>query len=150
MLAPSTELSKHYASYMLYTTLEYRYSVLQPRAISSLFGISLEPPATYLNGSAFESAPSAPRPFLYAAPASRAALFFPQHWAELHAYAAHRLYPAPSQASRNESRAQPPALELAPLVNGTWAEILLELVRARGYTMPWGRVNSQLMQCGQQ
>lgn len=135
-LDPNTELSKHYAHYLLYATLEYRYSTYQSSDTSTLLGISLEPPPYYLSGAIPGPSPNTfsnnTLPFLYPAPVSRAALYFPQHWSELHSYVAHKLAP---HASSSSSHPLPPPLQLGPAIADSWRSHLVELSRARGYAM---------------
>jgi hypothetical protein len=134
-LDPNTELSKWYPHYLLFTTLEYRYSSYQnPESSSALYGISLESPLFDISGkTSFPLTDFDGSPFLYPAPSSRTALFFPQHWSELHSYVSHQLS-AENLGSRNAS-ATAPSLQLPEALATSWQAPLIELARARGYSM---------------
>ena len=135
-LDPNTELSKWYCHYLLYATLEYRYSSLQSTNASTLYGISLESPPTDVTGkSPFPTLPHTNTPFLYPIPTSRAALFFPQHWAEFHSYMWHTLNPPTNPGKRNVTAPAPPELILSESLKSSWQSPFIELVRTRGYTM---------------
>jgi len=135
-LDPNTELSKWFCHYLLYTTLEYRYSFYQSTDASTLYGISLESPPTDLTGnSAFPTVPHTNTPFLYPVPTSRAALFFPQHWTEFHSYLSHTLNPPVNPGKRNLTVNMPPALALPTSLETSWHSLFTDLARARGYTM---------------
>jgi hypothetical protein len=134
-LDPNTELSKWYPHYLLFTTLQYRYSSYQsPGSSSTLYGISLESPLFDISGKTpFPLADLDGSPFLYPAPSSRTALFFPQHWSELYSYVSHQLSPE-NLGSRNASATAPLLMLPEPLAT-SWQAPLIELARARGYSM---------------
>lgn len=134
ILNANTQLSKWYYHYLLYATLEYRYSLYRRDDADQLFGISLEDPPSYLSGDSSFSTPEPASPFLYPAPNPRAALYFPQHWAEFHDFYSHQLRGI--GAGGNTSFAyKPTALPLAKDVETSWQKPYLELIRTRGYTM---------------
>lgn len=144
VLSPQVELSPIYYHYLKYNLLEYRYSSHSRRDPSSgLMGLSLELPTEYLNDSAPFDTPSADvpldsddehkstetTPFLWQAPNSNAALYFGDKWMELHSFlsnriAAQNLYSPPYQRSKQISQRHP-----------SWMEYVLELMRARAYTL---------------
>ncbi|KAF8543522.1 hypothetical protein BDD12DRAFT_725933 [Trichophaea hybrida] len=102
-LDPNTEVSKWYYHYLLFATLTYKYSSSQGPDTNSLFGISLELPSCYLDGrKPFLVESFNNTLFLYPSPASRAALFFAQHWCEFHSYVSHKLWHNPNAGSVTE------------------------------------------------
>lgn len=134
-LDPNTELSKWYCHYLLYTTLEYRYSFYQSTDASTLYGISLESPPTDLTGASSPALPHTNAPFLYPLPTSRAALFFPQHWTEFHSYLSHILNPPSNPGKRNLTAPAPATFALPAALTSSWHSTFTSLARARGYTM---------------
>jgi len=137
-LDPNTELSPWYYHYLLYTTLEYCHAPAQGPNTIKLFGISLESPPSYISGARPFKAelPSTSTHFLYPAPVSRAALYFPEHWSEFNSYVSHRLNPHPRPGKKNRAEGDTPSeLELSREISSTWRSPFVELVRARGYTM---------------
>lgn len=131
VLSPQVELSPLYYHYLTYNLLEYKYS--KGRVSDNIIGISLELPSTYLNGSdPFDpphpkGKPDTPTPFQWQAPSSNAALYFGEFWIEFHSYFTHRISTMTTLTPKyikKISEAQP-----------AWMEYLLELMRARGYTM---------------
>ncbi|KAF2467693.1 uncharacterized protein BDR25DRAFT_316693 [Lindgomyces ingoldianus] len=145
LLSPQAELSPLYYHYLKYTLLEYKYSSYGEMDSENMMGISLELPATRLDGKTalkpprpsdmntarytqqFPNAPSVP--FLWQAPNSHAALFFADKWAELHSFLSNRVamqHQAPKTAARPK------------LVSETlpaWTEYMLEFMRSRGYSL---------------
>lgn len=103
-------------------------------------GLSLELPNMHLNESDMfyppmirsnsmspEDSPKVPTPFLWQAPNSNAALYFGDKWVEFHSFLTSRvsLDPATIPARPNLiSKSYP-----------SWLEYILELMRARGYTL---------------
>jgi hypothetical protein len=134
-LDPNAVVSKWYYHYLLFATLKYRYSCFQGIDTRTLFGISLESPASYLDGTKPFSVDGLEyTPFLYPSPVSRAVLFFPRHWYEFHSYVSHKLWLHPKVGSRNATDTTPP-LKLADAFADSWQAHFVELVRARGYMM---------------
>jgi len=131
VLSPQIELSPLYYHYLMYNLLEYKYS--KGRVSDNLIGISLELPSTYLNGSDLfdpphpKGKPDTPTPFRWQAPSSNAALYFGESWIEFHSYLAHRISAMTSKTPKYVKKVS----ETQP----AWMEYLLELMRARGYTM---------------
>ena len=68
--------------------------------------------------------PAEPTPFLWQAPNANAALYFGDKWIEFHSFLSARLTKPPSNRRRVFSQKHP-----------AWLESLLELFRARGYSM---------------
>ena len=140
VLSPQAELSPTFFHYLKYHMLEYRYSGAAP----DLFGISLETPSFYLNGSESFSPPKAKSrnpsgegkevqtPFLWQAPNTGAALIFADKWIELHSFLTQFFIASvdPKTESYFNGR-QKLVTERLP----SWAEYLLDLMRARGYYM---------------
>lgn len=135
VLSPQVELSPLYFHYLVYTLLEYKYSNTAPDTSDNIMGISLEKPLTTLNNkdplSLPEEASSGNPLFLYQSPNSNAALYFGDKWVELHSFISNRLavdetlLPKPgSDAAYSISKNYP-----------SWLSYILELSRARGYTM---------------
>jgi len=144
VLSPQVEVSKLYFHYLMYNIMEYRHSTYGPDSYSTdkLMGISLDLPSQYLNDSELFHPPllkatespavgppeeSSPSLFLWQAPNSNAALYFGDKWAEFHSFLTSRLtaqqqkfVTRPKQISQNYP---------------SWTEYLLELMRARGYSV---------------
>ena len=141
LLSSQTELSPLYYHFVIYNLLEYKYSAYGAATTDfpNLMGFSLELPAYHLNDTKpFEppllekpsvkgraKPPEAERtPFLWQAPNANAALYFGDKWMEFHSFLSARLSKPPSQRVKVFSKKHP-----------AWLEFLLELMRARGYSM---------------
>ncbi|CUS15791.1 unnamed protein product [Tuber aestivum] len=139
VLDSNAEVSKWYYHYLLFTTLEYKYSSYQYHDTASLFGVSLEEPPSYLNGSSPFNIPalskgSQPSPFLYPVPNTRAALFFPKYWSEFHTYFSKNLL-HPHKSSPSENDTEPVPFPLSDMAANSWIAPILDIIRARGYVM---------------
>lgn len=115
----------------MYNLLELRYS--RSSNIDNLLGISLELPSTYLNGSTpfdpsvLTTDPKDAVAFLWEAPNSNAALYFGERWMEFHSFLTNRV---------STMKSATPSLEKQITEDHpAWVEYLLELMRARGYSM---------------
>ena len=145
VLSPQVELSPLYYHYLTYALLEYKYSSSgRGLDIRDVFGISLDLPAYYLNDSQpFEpptilsspsissggsSNPEGAAPFLWQAPNSNAALYFGDKWVEFHSFLTRRL-------AATKLKTTPIYHKQITDKYPSWMEFLLELIRARGYTM---------------
>jgi hypothetical protein len=132
VLSPQVELSPLYFHYLIYTLLEYKYSTAALHTSDNLLGISLEKPTTALNNKALlatleeESLRSL---FLYQAPTSHAALYFGDKWVELHSFLSNRF-----AVDENLRKPSANAYEISEKYP-SWLSYLLELSRARAYTM---------------
>lgn len=140
LLSPQIELSPLYYHYLIYHLLEYKYAAHGKETKNSplLMGISLELPTHFLNDSEplvpplMEKPPSnrksgtpgEPTPFLWQAPNSNAALYFGDKWTEFHSFLTARLSKPPISRSKLISQKHP-----------SWLEFLLELMRARRYSL---------------
>ena len=141
ILSPQVELSPLYYHYVIYNLLEYKYSAYGAATTDfpNLMGFSLELPSFHLNDSKpldpplMEKTPLKGRekglpgvrtPFLWQAPNANAALYFGDKWMEFHSFLSARLTKPPSTRRRVYSEKHP-----------AWIESLLELIRARGYSM---------------
>lgn len=135
VLDANVELSKWYFHYLLFTILEYRYSLFQRLKTTSLYGISLEVPPSFLNGTKpFPIPRGESSPFLYPAPSSRAALYFPKHWSEFHSYFSKTLrFPALGGTVANKT--SPVHLTMSREIADSWSTPFINLIRARGYAM---------------
>ncbi|KAL8871106.1 MAG: hypothetical protein Q9174_002994 [Haloplaca sp. 1 TL-2023] len=142
VLSPQAELSRLYFHFLMYNLLENKYSISSRNSLelSNLMGISLELPSTHLNDSEVfrppeihrESAdtrepPEAATPFLWQSPNSNAALYFGDKWIEFHSFLTSRVSLDPAKA--------PSRPKLVSEMYPAWMEYLLELMRARGYTL---------------
>ncbi|KAI4261274.1 MAG: hypothetical protein L6R42_003522 [Xanthoria sp. 1 TBL-2021] len=142
VLSPQVELSPVYYQFLMYHLLEYKYSSSAPQRteVKNLMGLSLELPNMHLNESNMfyppmirsnsmspEDSPKVPTPFLWQAPNSNAALYFGDKWVEFHSFLTSRvsLDPATIPAQPNLISKNYPS----------WLEYILELMRARGYTL---------------
>ncbi|KAF2083277.1 hypothetical protein K490DRAFT_60632 [Saccharata proteae CBS 121410] len=145
LLSTNVELSPQYYHYLRFNLLEYKYSTFGSGNTGNLFGISLEIPAYYLNGTtdfvplgldamldpkyAAKGEPDDAIPFLWQAPNSNAALYFGDKWKEIHSFLRFRLAAFHSQ---KEPTPRPRTIhESQP----SWMEYMLELMRVRGYSM---------------
>ena len=140
LLSSQIELSPLYYHYLIYHLLEYKYSAHGKETKNSplLMGISLELPTHFLNDSEplvpplMEKPPSnlkrrtpgEPTPFLWQAPNSNAALYFGDKWIEFHSFLSARLSKPPTSRAKLISKKHP-----------SWLEYLLELMRARRYSL---------------
>lgn len=154
LLSPQTELSPLYYHYLKYHLLEYRYSSYGFQSPQNLLGISLELPSSYLNGSSpflpplskptpFSRSnikPDQPTSFLWQAPNSHAALYFGDKWIEFHSFLSRRL-----EAQHSPTQPNKPPRKRTKLISEqypSWMEYLLELMRARGYSMLYPHFDS--------
>ena len=141
LLSPQVELSPLYYHYVIYNLLEYKYSAYgaATTAFPNLVGFSLELPSFHLNDSEplkppllektplkgkEKGLPGERTPFLWQAPNGNAALYFGDKWMEFHSFLSARLTKPPSSRRKVFSQKHP-----------AWIEFLLELIRARGYSM---------------
>jgi hypothetical protein len=145
LLSPHAQVSPLFFHYIKYAVLEYKHSTFGVEDNINLMGISLELPSLLLDGETkltppsirdmhtdrykkiYPEIPSAP--FLWQAPNSHATLFFGNKWAELHSFLSSRVVKH-QQTSKSAPRAK--------LVSETlpaWTEYVLELMRARGYSL---------------
>ncbi|KAL8928906.1 MAG: hypothetical protein Q9172_000744 [Xanthocarpia lactea] len=146
VLSPQVELSPIYFHFLMYQLLQYKYSSTAPFSaeVSSLMGLSLELPNMHLNESDMfsppmirpESAesgdsPEEATPFLWQAPNSNAALYFGDKWVEFHSFLTSRLSLDPATT--------PGRPKLVSAMYPSWLEYILELMRARGYTLLYPR-----------
>ena len=146
ILSPQVELSRLYLQYVYYAALEYKYAASSSRNTEDLLGLSLDIPTTFINGSRDFIQPkvadmnskkytesekldqSAASAFLYEAPSATASLIFGDKWATLHHFLSNRL--AAIHAGKAEKRKK-----LVSETEPSWLEYLLELMRARGWSM---------------
>lgn len=141
LLSPQVELSPLYYHYVIYSLLEYKYSSYGAATTDfpNLMGFSLELPSYHLNDTEPLEPPlrdtshlrgkgkgltSERTPFLWQAPNANAALYFGDKWMEFHSFLTARLTKPPSSRQKVFSMKHP-----------SWIEFLLELMRARGYSM---------------
>ncbi|KAL8885166.1 MAG: hypothetical protein Q9215_006931 [Flavoplaca cf. flavocitrina] len=142
VLSPQVELSPVYFHFLMYHLLEYKYSSSAPLSteVQNLMGLSLELPTMHLNESAMFSPPmirskskgadsnqEEPTPFLWQAPNSNAALYFGEKWVEFHSFLTSRVSIDPATV--------PSRPNLISESYPSWLEYILELMRARGYTL---------------
>ena len=145
ILSPQVELSPLYYHYLMYVLLEYKYSTSgKGLDVRDVFGISLDLPTYYLNDSqpfqpptilsSSSTSSSGPlkaeeaTPFLWQAPNSNAALYFGDKWMEFHSFLTRRL-------AATKLKTTPIYHKQITDRYPSWMEFMLELIRARGYTM---------------
>ena len=146
VLSPQAEVNSLFLQYLFYLVLEYRYASYGSPDSEDLLGLSLDVPFSLLNGSGTFKQPkmlamkaqkytqddkldrSASAPFLYQAPSSTASLVFGDKWATLHNFLKNRL--ASSHAGTAEKKKK-----IVSETEPAWLEYLLELMRARGWSM---------------
>jgi hypothetical protein len=140
VLSAQAQLSPLFYQYLRYTLLEYKYSSYGRELSPHLFGISLETPQTYLNGSTPILLPGlrdmkSPHyqkqseqtgvSFLWEAPNSNAALYLGPMWKELHSFLTYRIAAEKEEKKKTE--------KLTSDDSPSWMEYALEFMRARGY-----------------
>ena len=146
ILSPQVEIDPLFLQYLYYVILDYRYSSYVVEESDDLLGISLDVPTSFLNGTSGFTPPTmadidveddpkykdldrtSPSPFLYQAPSSTATLVFGDKWATFHNFISNRI--AATQAGKVEKRQK-----LVSETEPAWVEYLLELMRARGWSM---------------
>ncbi|KAM0715986.1 hypothetical protein Q7P37_008500 [Cladosporium fusiforme] len=147
LLSPQAEISPQYLHYLHYVILEYRYSSYGSPFSGELFGVSLDVPSTFINGTSPFTAPTmarmqsqkyfddddkantnAPSPFVYQAPSSTASLIFSEKWATFHDFVSNRLS---ASHSGKVKKAKKQVSETEP----AWMEYMIELMRARNWHM---------------
>ena len=137
ILSSQAEVSPSYFHYLKYHLLEYRYSTDS----FDLFGLSLETPSSYLNGTGSFTPPKPqknqhdddddfPMPFLWQAPNAGAALIFADKWVELHSFLTQ--YFAASRHPSTEEYLEHRTKQVSDRLP-SWTEYLLDLMRTRGY-----------------
>ncbi|KZF23130.1 hypothetical protein L228DRAFT_281881 [Xylona heveae TC161] len=145
VLSPQAELSPLYFHYLKYTLLEYKYSNYGAHDSEQILGVSLELPSQHLNETAAFEPPRArldttwsngeqgATSFLWEAPNSNAALYFGDKWVEFHNFLSNRMQVYHSQMEARQP--SPPRKKLVSEKYPAWMEYMLELIRARGYSM---------------
>jgi len=144
LLSSQTELSPAYFHYLKAHVLEYKHSGHAFGTSQDLFGISLEAPSSYLNGSRFDLPdldtvqPSVaipdPRigPFRWQAPNSNAALYFADKWIEAHSFLTKRHSASLSSSGGKYLQSQE---KLVSMESPAWVEYFLEFMRNRGWSL---------------
>lgn len=146
LLSPQAEISPQYLHYLHYVILEYRYSSYGTPYSGELFGVSLDVPSAFINGTGPFAPPTlarmqsqkylddekasknGPSPFIYQAPSSTASLVFSEKWATFHDFVSNRL--AASHSGKVQ-KARKQVSETEP----AWMEYMIELMRARNWHM---------------
>lgn len=141
LLSPQAELSPAFFHYLKLHLLEYRYSPERVDDHRKLFGISLENPSLYLNGTTRFVPPPAYQvkeddgvysPFRWQAPTSNAALYFSDKWIEFHSFLTKR------RTATLHPRTQEHHAKRVKLVSEhqpSWVEYALDVMRTRGYSL---------------
>lgn len=145
LLYPQAQLSPHYFHYVKYALLEHQYSTFGKDDNKALMGISLDLPATLLDGKTPLTPPqlgdmhtgryaedypgTTSVPFLWQAPTAAATLLWADKWAEWHDFVGNRVRKN-KQQSGTTARANKQK-EVSP----AWTEYMEEFMQARGYTM---------------
>jgi len=162
VLSPQAELSPLYLQYLHYVILEYQYSSYGSLGSEGILGVSLDIPTTFLNGSGEFLAPlvshmharryleeggydqAGATPFFYQAPSSTASLIFGSKWASFHSFLTNRLAASHAEVAYKTKK-------IISETEPAWLEYLLELCRARGWSMlhpavPFVTVHNELSQ----
>ncbi|KAK3678190.1 hypothetical protein LTR78_002286 [Recurvomyces mirabilis] len=162
VLSTQADVGPLFMQYLMYAILEYKYSTYGAWEAVDLLGVSLDVPSTFLNAStdfvpprvhdmsagkytnakAYNQADETS--FLYQAPSAAASLIFGDKWSIFHDFLAKRL--TASRLGTAEKKAK-----LIPESEPAWLEYLLELMRARGWSMlhpsvPFVTVHNELAQ----
>ncbi|KAF3033309.1 DNA-directed RNA polymerase [Didymella heteroderae] len=149
ILSPAAQLSPLYFHYVKYALLEYRYSAYGLDDSSSIMGVSLELPPLLVDGKTALTLPGVKDMhgeryakmggdgdegvmFAMQAPNARASLFFGDMWAEWHSFLSQRVskHEHSVRTGKGASRAK-----LVSETQPSWAEYMLEMMRARGYSL---------------
>ena len=143
LLSPQVELSPLYYHYLIYTLLEYKYSDYnrKTKEAPNLMGISLVVPSTFPNDSTEFRPPRRSSssgvdreatPFRWQSPSADAVLYFGNKWMEFHSFLSNRLSKAPTNFPKYFRESHP-----------AWLEYMLELMRARGYSLLYPNFQSE-------
>ena len=141
LLSPQAEVSPAFFHYLKLHLLEFRHSLEYSDDYHSLFGISLETPTMYLNGTTKFVPPLAYddqeddgtyNPFRWQAPNSNAALYFSDKWIEFHSFLTKRRTATLHPRTQEHHAARP---KLVSQRQPAWVEYALDVMRARGYSL---------------
>ncbi|KAF2845483.1 hypothetical protein T440DRAFT_472614 [Plenodomus tracheiphilus IPT5] len=155
LLSPQAQLSPQYFHFVKYSLLEYKYSTFGQDDNTALMGISLDLPSTLLDGKNALAPPELgdmhterytklyPNvksvPFLWQAPNTHAALFFGEKWVEWHGFLGNRV-----RKHQSNAKAKPRKKEVSETMP-SWAEYMLEFMRARGYAILYPAATPQAL-----
>ncbi|QIW99755.1 hypothetical protein AMS68_005273 [Peltaster fructicola] len=131
LLSPQIELSPQYMLYLHYTILRYKYAVTRTRGIGELLGIALDIPSFQVGEKPFvvpQGVAEDETLFLYGVPSSSSLLVFGDKWSVFHSYLTHRITATRTGKATKQEK-------LLSETEPAWTEYLLELVRARGWTV---------------
>lgn len=145
LLSPQVELSPAYFHYVKAHILEYKHSGHAFGTSRDLFGISLETPSSFLNGSRFllpdlskavASTTTVPNPnkgpFRWQAPNANAALYFADKWIEAHSFLTKRRTASLNRKTQGYLAGQ---AKLVTKDSPAWADYFLEFMRNRGWSL---------------
>ncbi|KAL1656019.1 hypothetical protein SLS61_001583 [Didymella pomorum] len=151
VLDPAAVVAPGYFHYVKYVLLEYRYASSGDDS-SSVMGVSLELPSLLVDGKTAltppgrrdmhaaqytalanpsdETASGEAVPFAMQAPNAHAALFFADAWSEWHSFLSERVSMHQHRKSKGKGATR---VKLVSESMPSWAEYMLEFMRARGY-----------------
>lgn len=141
LLSPQAELSPAFYHYLKLHLLEFKHSLEHSYDYQTLFGISLETPTMYLNGTTKFVPPLAYEdkdddgtynPFRWQAPNSNAALYFSDKWIEFHSFLTKRRTATLHPRTAEHHAARP---KLVSERQPAWVEYALDVMRTRGYSL---------------
>jgi len=141
LLSPQAELSPAFFHYLKLHLLEFRHSLEYSDEYNNLFGISLETPTMYLNGTTKFVPPLAYadkeddgtyNPFRWQAPDSNAALYFSDKWIEFHSFLTKRRTATLHPRTEEHHATRP---KLVSQRQPAWVEYALDIMRTRGYSL---------------
>lgn len=139
ILSPQTQLSPVFFHTLKYYLLEYKHSEQAWLTAANMFGISLEAPSLYLNGTGPFQPPISPTSpespialYLWQAPNSNAGLYFGDKWIEAHSFLTQHLAASRHPATRDHHKSRPKHVALK---YPQWVEFFLDLMKTRGYFM---------------
>jgi hypothetical protein len=155
LLSSQAQLSPQYFHFIKYMLLKYKYSTYGAEDNEHLMGMSLELPATLLDGKTKLEPPSIgdmhanrykklhadakSAPFMWQAPNSHATLVLGDKWAELHSFLSNRV--VKHQQSTNSPSREKLVSETLP----AWTEYMLEFMRARGCSLLYPATTSHAL-----
>lgn len=141
LLSPQAELSPAFFHYLKLHLLEFKHSLESSDDYNNLFGISLETPTMYLNGTtkfvpplsyADKEDDGTYNPFRWQAPDSNAALYFSDKWIEFHSFLTKRRTATLHPRTADHHATRP---KLVTQRQPAWVEYALDIMRTRGYSL---------------
>lgn len=134
LLSSQVELSSKYFHYLKLHLLEFKHSGHAFATSRDIFGLSMEAPSSFLNGSKFSLPDDVKKdsPFRWQAPNGHAALYFADKWIEAHSFLTKRHSASSSPKSKGYLNDN---AKLVTTDSPAWVEYFLEFMRNRGWSL---------------